>query len=110
MVCKIFFCSEFLDIPENLLRRRRWRRPANVNCPAFQATATSGVQSCEKILEKVCLFAKLENFIKVGRPFAFVWKVLSDFGCVLKNIFISNNSPKDELMSLCSTCRYLSSD
>ena len=38
IVCKIFFCSDFPNIPEKSWRRRkRWRKPANAKLFAFQA-------------------------------------------------------------------------
>ena len=35
MVCKVFFCSKFPDIPEKLWRRT-WRKQVNAKCFAFQ--------------------------------------------------------------------------
>ena len=39
MVWKIFFCSEFPNIPEKSSRRRRWGKQTNAKCFAFQVNA-----------------------------------------------------------------------
>ena len=46
MVCKKYFCSKFPDIPEKLWRRRRWRKPTNAQCFAFQANAINCISTC----------------------------------------------------------------
>ena len=43
---KNIFAPKFPDIPEKLWRRRRWRKPTNAQCFAFQANAINCISTC----------------------------------------------------------------
>ena len=62
MVCKIIFCSEFLDIPDKASRKRRRRTQVIAKRYAFHANATTFlVCKSTEIREELNPVREIEN-------------------------------------------------